>query len=155
MLYKVKCLNCNNEFETRSYTKKYCSINCKNIYSKKRICIDCNKIKITNKKRCSLCEQIKKDKEKLNKIYPLLSKYDISMENYIEMINKQHNKCKSCGCDFDIKRVCIDHDHETGIVRGLLCNQCNSGLGMFKDNIYSLLKAIDYLIEFRDNKRIL
>lgn len=40
---------------------------------------------------------------------------------------------------------CIDHCHKTGIVRGVLCNSCNLGLGKFKDNIESLQTAIKYL----------
>lgn len=44
-------------------------------------------------------------------------------------------------------RVCIDHDHETGKVRGLLCFFCNAGLGMFEERIETMERAIRYLRE--------
>lgn len=50
--------------------------------------------------------------------------------------------CQICG---GTQRLSIDHDHNTGQVRGLLCSPCNTGLGGFKDNPLSLLKAIEYL----------
>ncbi len=58
------------------------------------------------------------------------------------LLEKQKHKCAICGDD---KKLCIDHDHGTGKVRGLLCTDCNLSLGRFKDNIDILSKAITYL----------
>ena len=50
--------------------------------------------------------------------------------------------CMICGSE---ERLCIDHCHTTSKVRGILCSKCNTGLGMFRDNIEYLAEAIKYL----------
>lgn len=66
-------------------------------------------------------------------------------------------KCAICGYEEDIKssrgrtrRLVIDHDHETGIVRDLLCNRCNKALGLFRDEVEILLAAAQYLVKHRE-----
>lgn len=51
-------------------------------------------------------------------------------------------ECATCG---SVERLCIDHDHATGRVRGLLCNDCNLSLGYAKDSIETLKNLIKYL----------
>jgi hypothetical protein len=57
----------------------------------------------------------------------------------------QAGRCAICGCASD-KRLQVDHDHVTGRVRGLLCGDCNVGLGRFHDNVSWLRSAIVYLL---------
>jgi hypothetical protein len=62
------------------------------------------------------------------------------------LLMRQDFKCAICGGDFIFaKSVAIDHNHQTGTIRGALCNRCNVGLGYFKDDVELLQKAIDYL----------
>jgi hypothetical protein len=71
------------------------------------------------------------------------------------MLEKQQHRCHVCECKlkrppkgkrmFNIPYV--DHDHQTGKVRGILCGNCNTGLGHFKDNTKLLQRAINYLCE--------
>lgn len=59
--------------------------------------------------------------------------------------------CMICG---STQRLCIDHCHNSSVVRGILCSKCNTGLGMFNDNIDALYSAIEYLrphIQLKDN----
>jgi len=80
--------------------------------------------------------------------------YGLTLEQYEAMVEYQDHKCKICGIpetensldkNGNPKRLSIDHDHETGQIRGLLCNPCNTALGSFRDNVESLQRAILYL----------
>jgi len=79
-----------------------------------------------------------------------LDRFKITEDKYNSFIINQGNRCKICGNTF-IKTPHIDHDHVTGKVRGLLCGDCNRGLGGFKDNLKSLLSAIKYIKESLEN----
>jgi len=74
--------------------------------------------------------------------------YNFSYEEYTKLLVEQDNKCAICQYESkptDKFTLCVDHDHETGKVRGLLCNNCNRSLGLLKDNIIVLNNAIKYL----------
>ena len=79
----------------------------------------------------------------------LLEKYGITLEDYELMMENQNHTCKICGTDEARGRGTwhVDHCHTTGKVRGLLCYNCNVGLGNFKDNAAVLASAIKYLNE--------
>jgi hypothetical protein len=73
--------------------------------------------------------------------------YGIGIEDYNQMFEIQGGCCAICGkhqSEFK-KALCVDHNHETGQVRGLLCNACNSMLGYAFDNKIILGNAIKYL----------
>lgn len=73
-------------------------------------------------------------------------RYGLSREEYEEIVNRP---CAICG-DYFEGAMHLDHCHETGKVRGGLCRRCNTGLGMFKDDIHRLTEAIRYLSESKD-----
>ena len=84
----------------------------------------------------------------------LKSRYGITYEEFCQMHFDQCEMCAVCGCHIGIIKsdggpptAHVDHDHETGKIRGLLCGNCNLGLGMFKDDKEILNDAIDYLLE--------
>lgn len=80
--------------------------------------------------------------------YGLKFRYGITQEEYTDLLLRQKGLCALCGTSSQGKKgaaLCVDHDHETGQIRGLLCHNCNTGLGKFKDSIEFLELAIKYL----------
>ena len=80
------------------------------------------------------------------RLWRLVNVYGISEQEYARMRAAQNNLCALCKSPEKSKRLCVDHDHETGEVRGLLCIQCNSALGKLGDNIAGLDNAKQYLL---------
>lgn len=82
--------------------------------------------------------------------------YGISLQEYELLLQQQNYCCLICSTSSNTIRktkitsnkqlhFAVDHNHLTGKIRGLLCNQCNRALGMFKDSPILLQKALDYL----------
>ena len=88
-----------------------------------------------------------RDKDKrlilTRKIY-LRNKYGILPDQYEEMFKEQKGKCAICN-KVSKRKLAIDHDHDTGLIRELLCSNCNRALGYFKDSKENLKKAVSYL----------
>jgi hypothetical protein len=105
-----------------------------------------------NNRRASVYRSLRKEGYKSNN---MKSKYGISLEMYNEMLEQQSGVCKICGKEESAntrgskekRGLAIDHCHTTGMVRGLLCTNCNTALGGFKDDPNLLKKAIEYLEE--------
>ncbi len=84
--------------------------------------------------------------------WKLKNRYGISEDDYYSLLNKQGGMCAICG-EFlasDKEFFCIDHDHKTGKVRGLLCSKCNRGIGHFDDESWILLSAFNYIEEHNE-----
>jgi Recombination endonuclease VII len=79
----------------------------------------------------------------------LLRKYGITFEQYEALQEKQGHVCAICGMPEQVYEslLSVDHDHDSGKVRGLLCRACNLGLGSFKDDPMRLTSAVNYLKE--------
>lgn len=80
-----------------------------------------------------------------------LKRFDLTPEDYERMYNEQQGKCKICNKFYELKAetsnkiLHVDHCHSTGKVRGLLCTDCNQGIGHLKDSITLLESAIEYI----------
>jgi hypothetical protein len=74
------------------------------------------------------------------------SRYGISKKEYEDISFCQLGLCAICLIKPKGK-LHVDHDHQTGKIRGLLCGSCNRALGLMKDNVDFLSKAIEYLIK--------
>ena len=71
--------------------------------------------------------------------------FGITEEAYAQMLAQQGGVCAICSSDPGDKRLAIDHCHTTGKVRGLLCAECNHGIGKFRDSLTLLERAHGYL----------
>ena len=74
----------------------------------------------------------------------LRRRHGITLEEFEKLKELQGNKCGICKIDF-IKTPAIDHNHTTGNIRGLLCSNCNTGIGLLKDSVEMLVSAMNYL----------
>ncbi len=134
------------------------------IYSRIRneFCKNGHKMSETRKEYISghsYCSQCKKERTKkayhrnptkyrlTSRKLMLNKKYGLTIEDLEKMIEKQNKKCAICFQDLQVGTVkcCIDHNHETGEVRGILCSNCNTGIGLLKENNNILQSAIKYL----------
>jgi len=84
--------------------------------------------------------------------YLLRKLYGMTVEEYDERLASQGGGCAICGAKPGRRSLPVDHDHETGLVRGILCTDCNTALGSFDDDPALLLRAIEYLMEGNDGR---
>jgi len=81
----------------------------------------------------------------------LRDKYGITVEAYNDLLARQNGLCAICDKpettvhSGSARLMAVDHDHETGEIRGLLCNNCNRALGLFGDDLSTLQRAVAYL----------
>ena len=92
------------------------------------------------------CQKEKERKSSYKLDYRLWYKYGISRPQWELILLAQDGKCKICSREFDDKiKIEVDHNHKTQVIRGLLCSNCNQGLGKFGDDPEQLIKAANYL----------
>jgi hypothetical protein len=116
------------------------------------------------------CTRCKKEKPATSEFFPLHNKKkngldswcrscrgsyrsEIRRGNYRAAISDEELKAliatnKNCNICGSSENLVVDHCHSSGVVRGMLCNHCNRGLGHFRDNTEVMLKAIAYLNKF-------
>jgi hypothetical protein len=75
----------------------------------------------------------------------LKERYGITKEQYETMLEDQGGTCAICTSASTKGSLHVDHCHSTGRVRGLLCPECNKALGLLRDNVETLHRAIQYL----------
>lgn len=106
------------------------------------------------KQRLDSCKNWRRNNPDRNKIMLRrlnLKKYGLTVEGYNEMLSKQNGVCAICGREEYVKRkgvvipLSVDHNHKTGKIRGLLCYDCNHGLGKFRDSPETCIAAANYL----------
>lgn len=100
-------------------------------------------------------DHYQRNKEKslhTNWVNRLQRDFGISEDDYLDMLESQNGVCAICLLpertkrQGTLKRLCVDHDHSTGEVRGLLCQRCNLAIGYLEDSPERLQRAVEYLI---------
>lgn len=113
---------------------------------------DSNKYK-TECKHCTI-KRSKKNRKEDADLYDrerhLMMTYGLSLSDYDELLESQGGCCAICGTKQPTGkgRFHVDHDHDTGNIRGLLCSKCNQALGLLQDNSSIVMKAACYLKKF-------
>lgn len=162
--YVHLCIDCNSEMCKTAQEEKtstgYC-IKCMYNHRKKRI----NDFNDIGEKWCSYCKRFLPTNKFIKKAHSKkgfstacskchnLKPFGITALEYEMMHKKQNGKCAICGKPesandkhkTELRQLAVDHCHKKGKVRGLLCTNCNLGIGQFKDSISILKKAIKYL----------
>jgi len=100
-----------------------------------------------HKNQCTPCRNRANRNSKTRKNTHLTKTYGITLTQYNQLLTNQNSCCLICKRHRSIlnQDLHTDHDHTTGEVRGLLCFNCNQGLGNFKDSVEFLKSAIEYL----------
>lgn len=126
--------------ERKQYNRERYLKNKDAIKAKSREWHEANKESVSARKR----KNYSKEQQRNTKLQKL---YGITLDDYNKMFADQAGCCATCGTHNSVttKPLCVDHCHTTGLVRGLLCTQCNVALGLAKDNITTLQNMIKYL----------
>lgn len=140
--FKCMCKECINEYK-RSWERSNPEIKAK----AKARCIEWNKK--NRKKSRENSKKYRIENKKRNRNKELMKKYGIDLMDYDSLYSYQNGKCAICQKSCPSRGpdcLFVDHEHVGNMeVRGLLCRNCNTGIGMLKDDIQNLKNAIKYL----------
>ena len=160
--YRLRCKECSKERRVKSYynnqEKNIAAAGQWKKENRERVNEQIRLDRIENPEKYKKWNQDYKNrnKERVNTL-EICRQKGITIERYREMQEIQQDKCAICNQeetrksrkDGEPTRLSVDHDHETGYVRELLCHDCNTGIGKFKDTPELLLAAADYLIKHK------
>lgn len=110
-------------------------------------CKNCMRESAKMSARKAAKDPVKREKRDSRLRELLLSKYGLTTEHYELLLEMQGGRCGICGTTSTGTKgsFCVDHDHDSGRVRGLLCDRCNRGIGLLGDNPDTLRSAARYL----------
>lgn len=154
----MNCLVCETDFKQKnSYREKLCSIDCK-IIRRRQIGkkFRDKHLKTPSPRSCHLCHKNFQPRTRHDARYctpkcymrssQIKELYGLNTSQYKELLSSQGYKCAGCLLPFNDATPYVDHDHDTGAVRGLLHGKCNSVLGFCNDNP-EILKALAHYLK--------
>jgi len=97
--------------------------------------------------RCRVCRDKYQKENKVSSLVRVLRTYNITEDSYIHLLEKANHSCMICLVPEErlSRGLVVDHDHDTGKVRGVLCDKCNLGIGHLNDDKELVNKAYHYL----------
>jgi Recombination endonuclease VII len=105
--------------------------------------------------RCRSCTYASKQyNPERQRRYKLKHFYGITPDEYSRLLDEQGGVCQICKCPPEengaknLQALRVDHCHETGKIRGLLCHNCNVAIGHLGDNLSTMQNAISYLAKY-------
>lgn len=148
-------VDCEDEVEGWGWCKTHYQLAARIYKVYPRTCDHCEKPYVGRRSDSRFCTRECKAKEREKdgraaasvRKWQMKDRYGLEPADYHRMLSEQGGGCAICGT-FDPQgrgRFHIDHDHTNGRIRGLLCTECNIGLGKFKDDPELVRKAVDYL----------
>jgi len=152
----MKELRCEHK-RRRYYAKGHCGPCYQSLYRKNhseflakekkrnKVWNQTHKERVNSRNRNYYSEKSIRFRKKAQRAKHLRVNYGLTIQDYNKMLKDQRGKCFICGNTPKTVRLNVDHDHKTGIVRGLLCWLCNKGLGFFRDKPERFDKAAEYL----------
>ena len=141
--FTSRCKDCENTKRKKWYLK-----------NRERRCAETKQWKQNNPEKCSSINKAwkEKNKERLrthNRDYWLRRKYGVDVKWYESTLLKQKGGCAVCGDKPTDRRLSVDHDHETGEVRGILCDPCNTALGLLQESHERIEALCSYLTKYK------
>ena len=107
-----------------------------------------NRKEILRKQRQYVKEH-REERNEYSRKWHLKDKFNLSYEDWLVMWESQNERCAICGEPFiSPSNACIDHNHKTNEIRGLLCRKCNAAIGLLNNDSELLKKAIKYLKKY-------
>lgn len=158
----LTCVGCGVEFEgVYGARRKYCTQKCRHQTAERRrlealasitpdqaTCSTCGVEidgRVTISRKCQGCRSDKRDRTEYERRRSL-AKYGLTLEQYDEMVRKQHGRCAICRTTSPGKKgLVVDHCHRNGHVRALLCGKCNTLIGLADEDPRILMQAMRYI----------
>ena len=134
----INCKGCGIEFLKETQGRQFCNCTCNSRYHE----------------RATVVIQERRHDARL------LRKFGITLAEFLDLADAQDNRCAICQRECEIRTIgtgrnlrafVVDHDHQTGQVRGLLCHDCNMGIGRLGDTLEPVEAAAAYLRVARQN----
>lgn len=135
---RKKAYRINNLEKAKTSSRRYYQENREKILARQKAYIEANYSKVRERER--KCREAAKDKIRARNRARI---YSITIEQANQLSAITH--CEICDCLLSDRDHCVDHNHQTGLVRGVLCSRCNKVLAFARDNVGTLRSAIKYL----------